>query len=227
MTTIAHLHYTLDLDFYHVDLQEAGDYLARAASQYSNLIFRQQTKIDIDFDEGSLKANIIVGGLIYLLANYGSVRSSVDYFIKDAKSLQQLITSDLIKSGLDEKLILKKKRVHCAPDRIRKILLAIERLEAKENLSPVQYKKELSRIKSAVANICSELSEEDADFFITSINDRYRPRRHGLPQWNDPFRVAAREEDLKSPSRSFPPRVKEPHAEALTTEWTIPGPSWF
>lgn len=56
--------------------------------------------------------------------------------------------------------------------------------------------KELSKIRTSVRNICSSLSEEDAGFFATSINEEYWPQDREIPYFVERYKLVAREEDI-------------------------------
>ena len=75
-----------------------------------------------------------------------------------------------IKNGISESDILENKRLHCEPDRIRRVLLAIERFEAKQHISREHAAQELLKIRTSVNKICYSLTGEyDVGFFASSI----------------------------------------------------------
>ena len=197
MALLAGLDFHFDLDYDEIPLQEAEVYLEELTSKYANLIYGQQTKIYVRLEEGSLKVTLAVIGVLYIgIGQYGSFRSGIDYMIKDAKSLNSLVTSEIVKNGMNEADIIESKKMHCDPDRIRRVLLAIDRLESKQKLSKSELDKELSKIRTSVRNICSSLSEEDAGFFATSIKEEYWPQDREIPYFVERYKLVAREEDI-------------------------------
>jgi len=197
MAYLAGFHFHLDLDFYVLDIREADEYLKSIVSRYSDLIFNQRTEVHARLEEGSLKANLIILGAIYIgIGQYGSFRSGIDYIIKDAKAMKDLVTSEIVRNGLNESDIIEVKRLYCDPDRIRRVLLAIDRVELKPNLSEQDHAREVSRIKASVRKICYSIDEKDAGLFASSIPEKYWPEDPQIPYFVDRYRVLAREEDL-------------------------------
>ena len=195
MALLAGLDLHFDLDFQEVPLQDAEHYLEELTSKYANLIYDQQTKIHVRLQEGSLKVTLAVVGALYIgIGQYGSFRSGIDYMIKDAKSLNSLVTSEIIKNGMNEADIIESKRMHCDPDKIRRVLLAIDRLESKVSKSNIN--EELSKIRTSVRNICSSLSEEDAGFFAISIKETYWPQDRDILYFIERYKLVARKEDI-------------------------------
>lgn len=196
-----HLH----LDFQQIELAEAEQYLKSLVSKYANLIFNQQAEVHVLLQEGSLKVTLAVVGALYIgIGQYGSFRSGIDYMIKDAKLLKSLIINEIIKNGVNETDILVNKRLRCDPDRIRRVLLAINRVESMQNLSKFDLNKELSKIRTSVGHICETLSNEDAGFFAMSLNKKYWPQDGRAPYWIKHYTLVAREEDiLQYPIASF------------------------
>lgn len=198
MSYISRFEFHFDLDFHEIQLDEAKQYLQEITSEYASLIFNQKTNVHIHLVEGSLKAYLYVIGAIYIgIGQYGSFRSGIDIMIKDAKILKELITTKIVKDGLDEATIIKSKKLHCTPDKIRRVLLAIERLELGSWNTKSELNKELSKIKTSVQNICHSLSDADAGIFIISINKKYWPPNDRIPDYIERYKLVAREEDIR------------------------------
>ena len=197
MAYIAGVEFHFDLNFHEVDIQKTESYLSGLTSKYSDIIYNQETEVHVRLEEGSLKVTIAILGALYIgIGQYGSFRSGIDYMIKDAKSLKELVTSKIVKNGLNEADIIESKRTHCHPDKIRRVLLSIERLESKKNLTQEEIKKQLSKIKASVRNICSSLSGEDTGLFASSIKKEYWPEDRQIPDFINRYKLIAREEDI-------------------------------
>ncbi len=197
MSLIAGIEFQFDLNFQEIDLQETESYLSDITSKYSDIIFGQQTDIRATLEEGSLKTTLLVLGTLYIaIGQYGSFRSGIDYMINDAKSLKEFVLSQIVKNGLNEASIMESKRIQCDPDKIRRVLLSIERLELKENLAPEEIEKDISKIKTSVRNICSHLNDEDAGFFVSSIQQRYWPDDREIPYFIERYNLVVREEEI-------------------------------
>ncbi len=197
MALLAGIEFHFDLDFHEVPLQEAEQYLKGLTSKYANLIFDQQPEVHARLEDGSLKVTLAVIGALYIgIGQYGSFRSGIDYMIKDAKSLKELVTSEIVKNGMNEADIIESKKCHCDPDKIRRVLIAIDRIESNRNLPKSALKKELSKIRTSVRNICGSLTDEDAGLFAISINDIYWPQDRDIPYFVERYKLVAREEDI-------------------------------
>lgn len=197
MSLIAGIEFRFDLNFQEIDLKKTESYLSDITSKYSDIIFDQQTDIRVTLEEGSLKATLFVLGTLYIaIGEYGSFRSGIDYMINDAKLLKDLVSSKIVKNGLNEANIIESKRIQCDPDKIRKVLLSIERLESKKNLAPEEIEKDISKIKTSVFNICRHLSNEDAGCFVSSIQKKYWPNDREIPYFIKRYNLVVRKEEI-------------------------------
>lgn len=197
MALIAGMEFHFNIDFNEIDLQETERYLKNIVSKYSNLVYVQDTEIHVSLEHGSLKVKLVIIGAIYIaIGQYGSFRSGIDYMIKDAKSIKQLVISEIVRNGLNESDIIDSKKMHCVPDKIRRVLLAIDRLESHKNLSKNEFHKEISKIKTSVRNICHYIRSEDAGLFVASIKEKYWPQDREIPSWIERYKIVAREEDI-------------------------------
>ncbi|TNC81307.1 MAG: hypothetical protein C9356_09390 [Oleiphilus sp.] len=197
MAFVAGMEFRFDLDFHELNLNETEDYLKRVVSEYSDLIYGQNTEVRVQLSEGSVRVKLAVIGAIYIgIGQYGSFRSGIDHLIQDAKSLREVVTSQIIKNGLNESDVLENKRTYCDPDRIRRVLLAIERIESNKNISPNDLRKEISKVKASVRNICGSISQEDAGLFASAISGKYWPEDQEIPYFIERYRFVAREEDI-------------------------------
>ncbi|MRJ44584.1 hypothetical protein KF946_10250 [Idiomarina loihiensis] len=197
MAQIAGMHLHFDIPFYEIDERETEEYISSIVKSYSNIIFDQETELKVGVYEGSVKVYIALTGAIYLaIGQYGSFRSGIDYMIEDAKNLKGLVVSQLIKNGVSESDVVSARKLHCTPDKIRRVLLSIERLESKTNISKIDLQKELSKIKSSVRNICNWLDEKDVGLFASSIDPKYLPEDSRIPEIAKQYKINAREEDI-------------------------------
>ncbi len=191
------MEFRFDLDFNELDLNETEAYLKNVVSQYSDLIYGQNTEVHVQLWEGSLRVRLAIVGAIYIgIGQYGSFRSGIDHLIQDAKSLKELVSSQVVKNGLNESDIIDSKRMHCDPDRIRRVLLAVDRLESNKSLSKDELVKEISKIRTSVRKICWSIGEKDIGLFASSISEKYWPEDRDIPYFVEKYRIAAREEDI-------------------------------
>ncbi|MFP6847980.1 MAG: hypothetical protein VCA57_04695 [Pseudomonas sp.] len=197
MAYIAGMDFHIDLDFSEIDLEKTEQYLKEIVRKYSDIIFRQDTEVLVRLEDGSLKVKLAIVGAIYIgVGQYGSFRSGIDYLIKDAKSLKEIVTSEIVRNGLNESDIIDSKRIYCDPDRIRRVFLAIDRLESKKGVSESELLKEVSKIKRSIRNICHLIGEIDAGLFASSVSEKYWPDDRRIPEYVRRFQIVAREEDI-------------------------------
>ena len=115
------------------DKYESKIFLEEVLRDYSSKIFRQEVEIFVEIHDGSIKAKLYVIGALYIaIGQYGSFRAGVDQLIDDSKLLQKLVLSELYKEGVAEEFIIEKKRPMATPDKIRRLLLRIDRFENKD-----------------------------------------------------------------------------------------------
>lgn len=197
MALVAGMKFHFDLDFSELDLEETERYLQGVVSRFSNPVYRQETDVYVRLEDGSLKVTLAIVGALYIaIGQYGSFRSGVDYLIKDAKAIKELVQSEVVRNGLSDSRIVDSKRMHCDPDRIRRVLLAIDRLESKQGLPNEEFFKEVSKIRVSVQNICRSIDDLDVGFFASEISERYWPSNTNIPELVDRYRLVARKEDI-------------------------------
>lgn len=197
MTYLAGMKFCFNMNYQDIDIQAAESYLRKLVSDYSDLIFGQKTEVLVELEEGSLKATLIVAGAIYIgIGQYGSFRSGIDYLIKDAKSLRELVTSRIVKIGVNELDILESKKVHCDPDKIRRLLLAIEKHETNRNISTLEAQKDISKISNSLSKLCLTMNKTDVGLLATSVDKKYWPNDRELPDCIERYNIVAREEDV-------------------------------
>lgn len=197
MSYIAGLEFCFDFNYSDIDLDKTEKYFIDLISQYSDIVYRQKTDIRINLIEGSLRVYIAVLGSLYIgIGQYGSFRSGIDALVEDAKSIKELVERDIFRGGVRESDLVYSKKIFCAPDKIRRVLLAIDRLESKNRFSKIELKIEISKIKTSVNNICSNISDKDAGLFALSIDQKYWPEDTRIPEYAEKFKLLAREEDV-------------------------------
>lgn len=210
MTVVSGMEFIFDINYNDLDLVDVEHYFKTTISKYSDLLFRQETEIIVKLEEGSLKVRAAIIAALYIaVGQYGSFRSGIDYLISDAKSLREIVTNEVLRSGLNESDIIDSKRMYCTPDKIRRVLLAIERLESRSGIDGHELNKEIKKIKTSIRNICSVLGDEDIGLFVSSINTCYWPKELEIPYYLNRHKVAVRQEELTyNPMAAIDPEMK-------------------
>lgn len=193
MSNLSVTYLRLDLELQRVELEEAETYLRTVAHRYASVVYRQNVEVHIEVQQGSVRVWIAVAGSIYLaIGQYGSFRAGVDQIIKDSKAVKEYVVGTLVKDGVSENLILEARRVRCVPDKIRYLLLRIDRFEKSlPTLDREEAEREERRIMNAVHLVADKLTyKEDLDAFIGCLDERYRPSPERLgSRYKQPLRI--------------------------------------
>lgn len=178
MSRLAALYLRLDLDIPLSDQERSRTYLQELARRLASDIYRQDAEVEVHFRQGSLEIWMVVAGSIYVaIGNYGSFRSGVKQIIEDAKALKNLLVSSLRKDGVAEAAILEQRRLAATPERVRRLLMRIDRFERQlPEIGEDEARSRLQRILKAVQDLTSEMEfPEDIDLLMTNLNERFRP----------------------------------------------------
>lgn len=110
MTILANVFFELDVRFSDLEKKESEKYLKKLLKPLSETLYRQEAKIYIRLEDGSLKINIAIVGALYIaIGQYGSFRSGLEFLKKDAKTIESILLNDMRKNGLSNKEIIKTK----------------------------------------------------------------------------------------------------------------------
>tara|TARA_Y100000588_G_scaffold379297_1_gene461244 strand:- start:1847 stop:2476 length:630 start_codon:yes stop_codon:yes gene_type:complete len=203
LTILAGIYLHIDLELSEEDKLHAKDYLTEMVSAFCETLYRQNVKLSIELHDGSIKVWLSIAGAIYIaIGQYGSFRSGLDQLIKDSHTVKNLVVNTLYKEGLSRELLLHEKRLISAPDKMRKILLKIDRLEKKiQSLSPEEIQKEKSRIIKSIEKLAHEVNSKDIDIFIAELPSKYHPNPENFPYSYSDYYIPTRgrEQFLESP----------------------------
>lgn len=181
MTVLSRTYIELNISVAKTDIKELEEYLSKITQEYASLLFRQSVQVRIEYWQGSFKAVLTVAGSIYLaIGAYGTLRSGIDYAIKDGRAVRDYIHETLIKDGLPRDRICEITYRQATPDRIRRLLRRIEKHKDKSRLGDDQhsYDHERELIQHMVARVISEDldNELDTKAFIDSIDNQSKDK---------------------------------------------------
>ncbi|EHK2924980.1 hypothetical protein M3916_003925 [Vibrio parahaemolyticus] len=199
MALLAGISITIDFDYSEIDEQLTQAYLRDIVLSHANRMYGTELECSVELFEGSVRANLYIIGSIYaVICGYGSFRTGIDYMIKDAKLIKDSFASELIRKGMYEEDIIDLRRIYSTPDKMRRVMLSIERLENKiDSLSPDQVKKELHKIHTSVYNIIETLDQKDYELFVSSLQEQYIPADRRLPKSERKLNVFVRDEETR------------------------------
>ena len=96
------------------------------SERYSELGITPSVRVEI----GSTKSRIVIGSLVIVLTQYGSIREGVDYLIKDSRALAPLIVPGISRSlGLQTEVPEYHARRLGLPGKLRRLFVQVERGE--------------------------------------------------------------------------------------------------
>ena len=179
MTVLSKTYIELNISVAKIDIKELEDYLPKITQEYASLLFRQSVQVRIEYWQGSFKAVLTVAGSIYLaIGAYGTMRSGIDYLIKDGRAVRDYIHETLIKDGLPGDRISEITYRQATADRIRRLFRRIEKHKDESHLGDDQHSYDHKRelIQHMVARVITEDldNEPDRKAFIDSIDNQYK-----------------------------------------------------
>lgn len=179
MTVLSKTYIELNISVAKSDIKELEEYLPKITQEYASLLFRQSVQVRIEYWQGSFKAVLTVAGSIYLaIGAYGTIRSGIDYLIKDGRAVRDYIHETLIKDGLPGDRICEITYRQATLDRIRRLFRRIEKHKDESRLGDDQrsYDHERELIQHMVTKVISEDLDNELDrkAFIDSIEDQYK-----------------------------------------------------
>lgn len=208
MTTLSAVYFEFDFTLSEEEKLAAKSYYENFIRDISTNLYHQETDVHVELVDGSLKFWLSIAGALYLaIGQYGAFRTGINQIIDDAKTIKRILLSDLKKNGIVNEQIKIQKKLYVTPDRIRRILLRIDRLEEnKKGLNEKQKKKEIESIFRSVERLSYELdSKKDFDLFISSLKENYILSNYHLPILEKRNIYIRREEDLLS----LPPKTTD------------------
>jgi hypothetical protein len=179
MSILSKTYLELNIALAKSDIKELEEYLPKITQEYASLLFRQSVQVRIEYWQGSFKAVLTVAGSIYLaIGAYGTIRSGIDYLIKDGRAVRDYLHETLIKDGLSGDRISEVSYRQATPDRIRRLLRRIDKHRDNSRVDNNQrkYDHERDLLQQMVARVISEDldNELDAKAFMDSIDDQYK-----------------------------------------------------
>nr|WP_152029970.1 hypothetical protein [Pseudomonas sp. LPH1] len=178
MSRLAAIYLKLDLDIPTHEQEPNRIYLQDLVRRLSSEIYRQDVKAEVHFRQGSLEVWIMVAGSIYVaIGNYGSFRSGIKQIIEDTKSLKKILVSCLRKDGVAEAVILKQIQLPATPERVRRLLMRIDRFE--QELPEVAEEEAIARLRrilKAVQELTYDMDfPEDINLLMANLDEKFHP----------------------------------------------------
>jgi hypothetical protein len=159
-------------------LERSLEILDEVATRAALEVYRV-ADLDLMVEEGSRKAWAGVLAIGAVFTHYGSVRSSIDYMIKDAKWFGEIVTSSFVdEAQIPAECVVRKERRLGVPGRLRRALEELNTLSEQPNPSRGAIRKVSGEIEGILQDI-DEPSDQTA--IEEEIPRPYKPRLPGLP----------------------------------------------
>jgi hypothetical protein len=175
MSLLSVHYYHLDIEFNENEIEKLKDKFRQVVKNISLILYNQNVDVRIKVEQGSLKTWIAIIGTLYIaIGEYGSFRSGVDQLIEDSKIVQKVIEVAIKNSGYQEYLILENKRGYTTSDKIRRLILRLDRLENSINeLSSEKVKVEIEGLINYTKTILNEVDDaRDFNLILREISSR-------------------------------------------------------
>lgn len=176
MCILSNYYFHFDLELNENQKKKFNEYIEEYLKNLSKVIYKQNVDVHIQIENGSIKTWILLLGSLYIaIGNYGSFRAGIDQLISDSKIINKIIINDFYKNGIKQNIILKNKRELAIPDRIRKVLLQIDRFEKNYNSKSID-EKEIQKIIYKLKRILTQIdNKEDFDLIRNGIKSQHLP----------------------------------------------------
>lgn len=164
MTKIAEAYMRLDIRLDRRDKIEFKQYLEKQAHIYAAELFHQDVTFVVHVEDGSVKAWVLVGGILFTnaLVQYGSVRTGMDYAIRDARYFSENVLNDIKSSGVSPNEIGRFERRLGVPGRLKRIFNRIDNLKKEgRNLSKTEYDREFSLIRKQLIKTLDQIDNRN------------------------------------------------------------------
>lgn len=164
-----YLHFKIDVS--PEDLSAIKDYLKAKGNIISKEVFGKNFYLEVRVENGSLKAWIIAGGILYTaIAGYGSFRSGIDYIVKDSRWFSQLMVDDFgrVANIKDDEIVRIERRLG-VPGKIQRLLKSLNKLKY-SHFKEDKIEKKLTQIEKELVAIFQSLdSKEDYDYLHDNL----------------------------------------------------------
>lgn len=174
MSILARYHIHLDITIEDKIKKEGKSYLISIIKEASSIVFHQAVDVNIEYKDGSIHYFIEVAGILFTgISGYGAIRSFIDYSIRDAKTLRDIIKNRLLKNGLPQDQLIEFRKLEASSDRVKKLMLHIDRfIQELPGFSYIEMSNEIRLIGKKLDVLAYELDNSDFKMIINNIRSR-------------------------------------------------------
>lgn len=164
-----YIHIKYDYNLKKKTHEEIKYYLESHSEEWGRKYFKQQVNITITIEEGSLKAWITVGGLLYAgVTGYGSFRSGIDFMVSDARSFSNYVIEQFYQyEQTQETDIIRDERRLGIPGKIQRLLKKSDKLNISNNRVEL-----IEKLNGELLAILDSLdNENDKEILLQNVPD--------------------------------------------------------
>lgn len=154
--------------------EEARRYLQRNIKKWAEKSFKNDVRIEITVEDGSLIVRVLVGALILadLVVIYGGFRSGIDYIVNDSWSFSNTVIESFKQDEhVSDQAIIRAERRLGVPGKIRRFYKSIDKINSADH-SHNERQELIGDLKEEFISIIELLeAEQDRELFIAAIPD--------------------------------------------------------
>lgn len=192
MAVLAKYHLHLDIDLNNDEIEDSKINLDNLVKNCSSSVFEENIVVHTGYKPGSAHFYIeVIGSLFTGMTAYITLRSFIDYTMKDSQTLRDLIKSKLLKHGLAEDKLVQFRKLEGSSDRIRKLIVQLDRFQLEfSTYSYQELSNELVNISKKLDLLAYELDGNDFAIVIDHL------RKRNIPQLNEMYRDVQLDENF-------------------------------
>lgn len=177
-----YIHLTIDTSSEFRDA--AKSYLYSRANTLSKEIIGKEVELSVRVEGGSFIAWATIFGILTFtaLTKYGSLRSGIDYLVKDIRKFSQVVIDNFLhESNISEEDVYRLERRLGVPGKIQRLFKKIDRFERENHPETSnEIKNEADKLKKEILKILEQIQEDiDRKMFLHSLPELIR---NELPQ---------------------------------------------
>lgn len=147
-------------------------YLQRNIKKWAEKSFKNDVRIEISVEEGTLIVRVLVSGLVLanLVVLYGGLRTGIDYMVKDSRSFSNTVIENFKRDeNISDQSIIRAERRLGVPGKIQRFYRSIDKINSND-YSRNERQEVIDDIKEEFISIIELLeTEEDRELFIAEI----------------------------------------------------------
>ncbi len=179
MTKLAESYFRLNIALTEKDRGVLREFLQEQALESARELYGQEVEIVCFIEEGSTTAKwIVIGSLSFILSQYGSIRTGIDYAIDDARRFSDFAKEELAEIGVQPQQILVSRKRLGIPGKVKRVLERMEKLEETGNsMSAAEYEQEMQLIKKQLSLIANDIdTEQDYQSVVPMLEANFQEK---------------------------------------------------